>query len=662
MKKIFCLTMILLVAMSVNAQLNAPTPSSPMNGATLTSISASLQWSTVSGTSRYQWQCDTTEDFDSPLLVQGSTSSYYATASGLHFGQTYYWRVRACTAADTSDWSSVRNFTTPSLITLTSPANGANVTAISPSLEWTSISGTSRYQWQCDTTLEFNSPLFVQGTSSSYYATASGLHFGQTYYWRVRACTAADTSDWSSVRNFTTPSRVTLTSPANGSTLTNVSTSLQWNSISGSSGYIYQYDALPTFNSNFLITATTTSYYKSINGLNYNTNYYWRVCAYNSVDTSDWSEVRYFTTPSLNMTTPCTLVSPANGSTHIAPDGQLFVWNRYPNAQTYQIEYSTDNSFMNDVVFQQITDTSLIINDLNVSTIYYWRVRAVNGSDFSPWSLTWSFTTSACAVTNDWSEVVCGNYVWNETTYTESGDYIQYFETESGCDSIVTLHLIVHQPVYMEEAITLCRSDLPYMYGDTLLGEDLPLEAVFTFYYTSFDGCDSIVTLTVHVTEVNTDIHIYDNGAGIYYASSLQDNAQYQWISCSGMPIQVVDNEQQFEPNVYGSYQVIITMNGCVDTSECVEFGGQVDGISERAGMKVYCYPNPAVDYVVVMAENIHQIRVYSIMGQKIADYEVQGGKSFKVETCHWQSGTYIMHVVTDSGIVVLKLAIVSDL
>ena len=34
-------------------------------------------------------------------------------------------------------------------------------------------------------------------------------------------------------------------------------------------------------------------------------------------------------------------------------------------------------------------------------------------------------------------------YIWNNETYYESGDYVQTFESENGCDSVVTLHLTI---------------------------------------------------------------------------------------------------------------------------------------------------------------------------------------------------------------------------
>ena len=37
----------------------------------------------------------------------------------------------------------------------------------------------------------------------------------------------------------------------------------------------------------------------------------------------------------------------------------------------------------------------------------------------------------------------CKSFTWNGVTYTTSGDYSQYFQNNIGCDSVVTLHLII---------------------------------------------------------------------------------------------------------------------------------------------------------------------------------------------------------------------------
>ena len=95
-------------------------------------------------------------------------------------------------------------------------------------------------------------------------------------------------------------------------------------------------------------------------------------------------------------------------------------------------------------------------------------------------------------------------YLWNKVKYTESGSYTQEFETIYGCDSIVTLHLIVGDLYNLEWSDTICD-------GEVLVWNDS--NYVKTGYYTqsfvSRYGCDSIVTLHLTVGELY-DVSIYD--------------------------------------------------------------------------------------------------------------------------------------------------------
>ena len=48
---------------------------------------------------------------------------------------------------------------------------------------------------------------------------------------------------------------------------------------------------------------------------------------------------------------------------------------------------------------------------------------------------------------SEFSITESGSYTWNNQTYNQSGDYIQVFESENGCDSTVTLHLTITQGI-----------------------------------------------------------------------------------------------------------------------------------------------------------------------------------------------------------------------
>lgn len=92
-------------------------------------------------------------------------------------------------------------------------------------------------------------------------------------------------------------------------------------------------------------------------------------------------------------------LSPLNGSTYIPVDNQIFTWSPYANAQSYIMEYSTNANFTGNTFVQQVTSTSTSLQGLSPLTTYYWRVRAINGVDMSPWSTSWSFTTQNCSIT-----------------------------------------------------------------------------------------------------------------------------------------------------------------------------------------------------------------------------------------------------------------------
>ena len=123
--------------------------------------------------------------------------------------------------------------------------------------------------------------------------------YGTTYYWRVCAINAVDTSGWSDIWQLHTTDHVVLRGPANTSIGMSVSsTQLSWYNSEGSTSYLVQWDTSSTFTSSLLdsytITASASStseyFYKNISGLRYGTTYYWRVrSANNAPDNSGWS-------------------------------------------------------------------------------------------------------------------------------------------------------------------------------------------------------------------------------------------------------------------------------------------------------------------------------------------------------------------------------------
>lgn len=98
-------------------------------------------------------------------------------------------------------------------------------------------------------------------------------------------------------------------------------------------------------------------------------------------------------------------------------------------------------------------------------------------------------------------DTICaGNsYEFDGKEYTEAGEYPITYTSSMGCDSVVTLHLYVNEAVALQLFDTICE-------GDTYVFDSLEVTepGVYEFTYTSVAGCDSVVTLNLAWTSVDT--------------------------------------------------------------------------------------------------------------------------------------------------------------
>ena len=130
------------------------------------------------------------------------------------------------------------------------------------------------------------------------------------------------------------------------------------------------------------------------------------------------------------------------------------------------------------------------------------------------------------ATFGDTTAVACDDFTWDGVTYTESGNYTAYRTNSAGCDSVVTLHLTVNASVSIEYYLTINENDLPYTYGDTTFMPGSVQTGDYTFYFTTADGCDSVIIL--HLT-VETGINDYDmNASMMVYPNPTKDVVNVQ--------------------------------------------------------------------------------------------------------------------------------------
>ncbi len=371
---------------------------SPVDNSTNVNVSVSLMINQVTGSENYDYQLDTVQTFNSTYLKNYTHTDAYSgkTVSDLFYGQKFYWRVRGRNGADTSSWSSTWNFTTKNYgATPSSPANMANSISINPTLYINTVNGSENYDYQLDTTINFNSAFLQNLTHSGSYSgiATSGLRYGTTYYWHVRGRNDADTSVWSNFFQFTTNFAITaptLINPQNDSVdvpLTSVN--LVWESLPIADSYQYQVSENSDFSSIFK-TGNTTLTYTTISNLYPSTTYYWRVRAENEGGYSNWTSIWHFTTEAVFLEAPL-LISPSNNTVGESLNPTL-TWNSVFGANNYTLQIAPDITFSTFTEFST-SNISYQIIGLSENETYFWRINATNGLSTSSWSDIWQFST-----------------------------------------------------------------------------------------------------------------------------------------------------------------------------------------------------------------------------------------------------------------------------
>ena len=301
---------------------------------------------------------------------------------------------------------------------------------------------------------------------------------------------------------------------------------------------------------------------------------------------------------------------------------------------------------INQPVENEITDEACGSYDWNnqthiVSGDYTATFTAANGCD----SVVTLHLTINQPVESEITDEACVMYTWNGQTYSESGDYPMTFTAANGCDSVVTLHLTINQPVTSTESITICASELPYTWNDIVF-EDEGMDSVTL---TAANGCDSLVIMTLTVTRINTDVEIENTTIQVSQA-----DAEYQWINCETNEWIENATEQEFTPETSGSYACIITLNGCTDTTDCVDVTVGIDDIDIISSV---CYPNPTSGLCTLQIPMMGswnwsspEMRVYDANGRLVMTRRVEG-ETTQFDLSTFAPGIYLIRLINDGQV-----------
>lgn len=220
--------------------------------------------------------------------------------------------------------------------TLISPPNGSHQTC-SITFQWSSVSGATNYRLY----------LLLPGSSSwlSDETTSTSYPFSPTvmgeYHWKVKAYVGGDWSDYSEEWTFYFDGVVapTLTSPTNGSQITELRPTFQWNSVACANYYGLQLARNSSFTDIVRDNPTIygTSWQLDNQDLVPGQTYYWRVRSNSPI--GHWSDIWHFTVLPHTVNTPNTPSGPSEGCV-----GQSLTYSTGGSSCSYghSVEYRFD--------------------------------------------------------------------------------------------------------------------------------------------------------------------------------------------------------------------------------------------------------------------------------------------------------------------------------
>ncbi len=223
------------------------------------------------------------------------------------------------------------------------------------------------------------------------------------------------------------PTNLNFTNALTSGTPASSSLTVNWNdNAANETNYVLERS---TNGTNFTVIATlpanTTSYNET--GLTPNTQYYYRVKAINTTESSVYTANTSVTTPPVpSAPTKPTSPTPANGNNYVelSSGNLLLKWTGSSNTTTYSVYFGTNPQSLNNIATVAYSATpSYQLTNLNTGTDYYWRIDASNALG-SVTGDVWSFRALTPSLVGNWpfSEApLSGEQIADLTSYANHG-------------------------------------------------------------------------------------------------------------------------------------------------------------------------------------------------------------------------------------------------
>jgi gliding motility-associated-like protein len=249
------------------------------------------------------------------------------------------------------------------------------------------------------------------------------------------------------------------------------------------------------------------------------------------------------------------------------------------------------------------------------------------------------------------------NFTIAGQSFSETGSYPVTFQAVNGCDSIVTVNLSIYPILSSSQIETICDGESVTFYGQILTVSGSYIQNLQTT-----NGCDSIITLNLIVNPIPSPPNIVSNsplechGDALIMVAEPIVGATYSWsgpgnfTSSDNEVSLIIDNQNT------GTYSVYIYLNGCQSPPSLEQISIANTGVSDNFDVPNVITPNndginEEIEFNTLFSSCIpFHFELFNRWGNLVFEQE-NGGEAFKGTTIggkKLEDGIYFYKLVFD--------------
>lgn len=230
--------------------------------------------------------------------------------------------------------------------------------------------------------------------------------------------------------------------------------------------------------------------------------------------------------------------------------------------------------------------------------------------------------------------------------YTSTGTYSDTIPNIGGCDSVITIQLVIANSTASALTVSGCNSFTA------------PSGAIYTSSGNYLDtipnmaGCDSVITIGLQITPLDTTVTPF----GVGGLQATQSGATYQWVECSTNTPVAGATQQTFVPSQNGYYYLVITNGSCTDSSAC--WPAFPIGIEESFASQILLYPNPNTGNFVINLGSTYSdvtIRITDLAGRLVYESIESSASTIPVQL-DASAGSYIVSIMSGNNFATFRI------